>query len=217
MGQKVHPNGFRLGITKNWSSSWYKDFRDYHLYLKEDYNIRKFLDKELSKASVSDLQIERMVNKLCLTIFTAKPGVIIGKKGGGVELIKSSLQKMTNNEVVINIVENRRPEINAVLVASNVASQLSKRVSFRKALKRAIQGAMRMGAQGIKISCSGRLGGAEIARTEWYKEGRIPLHTIKANIDYGFSEAKTTYGILGIKVWIYTGDATGNFLSNINN
>jgi small subunit ribosomal protein S3 len=210
MAQKVNPIGIRIGVSDNstWSSRWYAD-RGYAALLKEDFEIRDFVKKRLSQAAVSKIEIERIVKKVIVTIHTAKPGVVIGKKGGDIEDIKKSLAKISSSEVSINIVEVRKPDIDSVLVAENVAMQLQKRVSFRRAMKRAIQSALKMGAKGIRINCSGRLGGAEIARMEWYREGRVPLHTLRAIIDYGTAEAHTTYGVIGVKVWIYKGEAAG--------
>jgi small subunit ribosomal protein S3 len=205
MGQKVNPIGLRLGINKSWDSRWFagKDFAD---KLHEDLKIRKFIKQQLANAGVSSVLIERPAKKAIITINTAKPGVVIGKKGADIEKIKSSLAKITGSEVVLNIVEVRKPEIDSTLVAEGIAQQLERRVAFRRAMKRAVQSAMRLGAQGIRINCSGRLGGAEIARMEWYREGRVPLHTLRADIDYGVASAHTTYGVIGIKVWIFKGE-----------
>lgn len=206
MGQKVHPIGFRLGINKGWNSNWFAK-REYQAFLHEDIIIRKYLKKRLYHASISKVSIERVGAKIKINIHTAKPGIIIGKKGMEVDRLKSDVEKrVSNRQVFINIMEVRRPEIDAQLVAENIALQLVRRVTFRKAMKRSVNTALKVGAQGIKVSCSGRLGGAEIARTEWYRDGRVPLHTIRADIDYGFSEALTTYGIIGVKVWIFNGD-----------
>ena len=205
MGQKVHPVGFRLGIIKTWNSKWFSD-RSYSVLLHEDLNIKKFVKKRLAPAGVSSIEIERAANKLRVNIAAARPGIIIGKKGSEIEKLKVEIQKITDREVYINITEVQRPEVDAQLVAENVCSQLLKRVAFRRAMKRSVSAAMKFGAKGIKISCSGRLGGAEIARTEWYREGRVPLHTLRADIDYGFFEAKTTYGIIGVQVLIYRGE-----------
>lgn len=206
MGQKVHPHGIRLGINKDWSSKWYADSKNYSKYLFEDIQIREYLTKELSSAAVSDIVIERPARNAKIIITSARPGVIIGKKGGDIEKLKSHISRMIKMPVHITIQENRKPDLNALLVAENIARQLEKRVMFRRAMKRAIQNTMRAGAEGVKISIGGRLGGAEIARTEWSKEGRIPLHTFRADIDYATSRALTTYGIIGVKVWIYKGE-----------
>ena len=202
MGQKVHPTGFRLGVTKTWSSKWFVE-RDFSKLLQEDIKIRKFLKNRLYHAGVSKIEIERAANKAKINIHTARPGIVIGRKGVEIEALKNELQKLTSREIYISIQEVRRPEIDAQLVAENVALQLIKRVAFRRAMKRSVTSALKLGAQGIKISCAGRLGGAEMARTEWYREGRVPLHTLRADIDYGFAEARTTYGIIGVKVWIF--------------
>ncbi|MCR9215270.1 MAG: 30S ribosomal protein S3 [Proteobacteria bacterium] len=205
MGQKVNPIGLRVGINRTWDSRWYaKD--DYAKLLHEDVRIREFLEKELEQAGVSKIVIERPAKKARVTINSARPGVIIGKKGADIEKLRSTIAKMTKSDVHLNIVEIRKPEIDAKLVAENIGQQLTRRVSYRRAMKRAVQSAMRLGAEGIRINCAGRLGGAEIARTEWYREGRVPLHTLRANIDYGTASALTTYGIIGIKVWIYKGE-----------
>ena len=205
MGQKVNPIGLRLGINRTWDSRWYAD-ANYADLLHEDLNIRNFLRKRLQQAGISRIIIERPAKKARITIHTARPGVVIGKKGADIEKLRTELQKMTDSEVHLNIVEIRKPEIDAVLVAENIASQLERRVAFRRAMKRAVQSAMRLGAQGIRIQCGGRLGGAEIARTEWYREGRVPLHTLRADIDYGESTAFTTYGTCGVKVWVFKGE-----------
>jgi small subunit ribosomal protein S3 len=205
LGQKVHPYGFRLGVNKTWLSKWYSD-KDYSKNLHEDLQIRNYIKNSLKFAGVSSVEIERAVNRVKVNIYTARPGVIIGKKGQGIDSLKKDVQKITSNEVVLNIVEVKRPETNAQLVAENVTLQLEKRVAFRRAMKRALFNAKKFGAKGIKIKCSGRLGGAEIARSEWYVEGSVPLHTLRADIDYGFAEAKTVYGIIGLKVWVYKGD-----------
>jgi len=205
MGQKVNPIGLRLGINRTWDSRWYAD-ANYADLLHEDLNIRNFLRKRLQQAGISRIIIERPAKKARITIHTARPGVVIGKKGADIEKLRTELQKMTDSEVHLNIVEIRKPEIDAVLVAENIASQLERRVAFRRAMKRAVQSAMRLGAQGIRIQCGGRLGGAEIARTEWYREGRVPLHTLRADIDYGESTALTTYGTCGVKVWVFKGE-----------
>ena len=204
MGQKVNPNGLRLGINKTWSSRWYAK-NDYLKLLQEDFKIKKFVKNKLATASISNLIIERAAKKLRLTIFSSKPGIIIGKKGSDIEILKNALTKMTKLEVFIDIKEIRKPEVEAKLVAENIASQLEKRISFRRAMKKAVQSSMRLGAKGVKVVCSGRLGGAEIARTEKYHEGSVPLHTLRNDIDYATAEAETTYGICGIKVWINKG------------
>ncbi|MEO5366266.1 MAG: 30S ribosomal protein S3 [Magnetococcus sp. WYHC-3] len=205
MGQKVHPVGFRLGITKTWDTRWYAD-KEYASLLLEDVKLRDWLRKRLVHASVAKVVIERPAKKARINIHTARPGIIIGKKGADIEKLKDDLRKLTNSEVQLNIVEVRKPEADAQLVSENVAQQLVRRVAFRRAMKRAVTSAMRLGAEGIRINCSGRLGGGEIARTEWYREGRVPLHTLRADIDYGFSEALTTYGIIGVKVWVFKGE-----------
>lgn len=205
MGQKVHPNGIRLGITTDWNSKWYAK-NDYAKQLNQDIDLRKFVEKELKQAAVSKIQIDRPAKNARVTIHSARPGVIIGKKGGGIEALRDKMSKMLGIPVHVNISEIRKPELDAKLVGESVAQQLEHRVMFRRAMKRAVSAAMRSGAQGIKISVGGRLGGAEIARSEWYREGRVPLHTFKADIDYGTAEANTTYGIIGIKVWIFKGE-----------
>lgn len=206
MGQKVNPNGIRLGITKTWTSKWYANKKDYADYLNADMQVRKYLMKKLKGASVSCIQIERPARNARVSIHSARPGVIIGKKGGDVEVLRKELTRIMKVPVHITIQEVRKPELDARLVAENVAQQLERRVMFRRAMKRAIQSTMRAGAEGIKISLSGRLAGAEIARTEWSREGRVPLHTFRADIDYGTAEALTTYGIIGVKVWIFKGE-----------
>ncbi|MBI4621210.1 MAG: 30S ribosomal protein S3 [Desulfobacterales bacterium] len=205
MGQKVHPIGFRLGITRTWNSKWFaeKDFSD---LLQEDIRIRRFIKSKLYHAGISRIEIERATNKAKINIYTVRPGIVIGRKGIEIESLKNELNKLTSKEIYINIQEVRKPEIDAQLVAENTALQLVKRVAFRRAMKRSVTTALRLGAQGIKISCAGRLGGAEMARREWYREGRVPLHTLRADIDYGFAEARTTYGIIGVKVWIFKGE-----------
>ncbi|MGD0584373.1 MAG: 30S ribosomal protein S3 [Oryzomonas sp.] len=205
MGQKVNPIGFRLGVVKTWDSKWYAE-ADYAKLLHEDLAIRKFLKKRLYSSGVSKIEIERAANKTKINIHTARPGLIIGKKGSEVETIKKDLAKLTSKEVFINIHEVRKPELDAQLVAENVALQLERRIAFRRAMKKSVTSALKFGAKGIRITCSGRLGGAEMSRTEWYREGRVPLHTLRADIDYGFAEAKTTYGIIGIKVLIFKGE-----------
>ena len=205
MGQKVNPIGLRLGINRTWDSRWYAD-ADYADLLHEDLRIREFLRKRLQQAGISRVIIERPAKKARITIHTARPGVVIGKKGADIERLRTDLQKMTGSEVHLNIVEIRKPEIDATLVAENIANQLERRVAFRRAMKRAVQSAMRLGAQGIRIQCGGRLGGAEIARTEWYREGRVPLHTLRADVDYGEATGRTTYGSCGVKVWVFKGE-----------
>lgn len=205
MGQKVNPIGLRVGINRTWDSRWFAD-GDYAQLLHEDLRLKKYLHKRLAQAGVSRVVIERPAKKARVTIHSARPGVVIGKKGADIEKLRSDLAKMTGGEVHLNIVEIRKPEIDAKLVAENIAQQLERRVAFRRAMKRAVQSAMRLGAQGIRITCSGRLGGAEIARTEWYREGRVPLHTLRADIDYGEGTAKTTYGTCGVKVWVFKGE-----------
>ena len=206
MGQKVNPIGLRLGIVKTWESRWFAE-KNYANYILEDYKIRKFLKKKLYHAGISKIEIERSSKRIRLRIFTARPGIVIGKKGAEISLLKKELEKkMISQEVLIDIQEVRKPEVDAQLVAENVALQIERRVAFRRAMKRGVTSAMRFGALGVKIICSGRLGGAEMARTEWYREGRVPLHTLRADIDYGFIEAKTTYGIVGVKVFIFKGE-----------
>jgi small subunit ribosomal protein S3 len=206
MGQKIHPTGFRLPVTKNWSSRWYANSNSFAKMLNEDIEVRAFLKKKLVGAAVSRIVIERPAKNAKVTIYSARPGVVIGKKGEDIEQLKLALQKILNVPVHVNIEEVRKPEIDAQIIADSITAQLEKRVMFRRAMKRAMQNAMRLGAQGIKIMSSGRLNGIEIARTEWYREGRVPLHTLRADIDYATSEAKTTYGIIGVKVWVYKGD-----------
>ncbi len=206
MGQKINPIGFRLGINRTWDSRWYADQGEYGDLLHEDMKIREYLIKELKQAGVSKVVIERPHKKCRVSIHTARPGLIIGKKGADIEKLRKKLSDMTNSETHLNIIEIRKPEIDATLVAQSIAQQLERRVAFRRAMKRAVQSAMRLGALGIKITSAGRLGGAEIARTEWYREGRVPLHTLRADIDYGVAEALTAYGICGIKVWIFKGE-----------
>ncbi|MBD1391447.1 30S ribosomal protein S3 [Neiella sp. HB171785] len=209
MGQKVHPNGIRLGIVKPWNSTWYAGKKEYSANLHSDHLVRQFLNKELKNASVSRIEIERPAKSIRVTIHTARPGVVIGKKGEDVEKLRLQVAKLAGSPAQINISEVRKPELDAKLVGDSIASQLERRVMFRRAMKRAVQNAMRLGAKGIKVEVSGRLGGAEIARTEWYREGRVPLHTLRADIDYATSEALTTYGIIGIKVWIFKGEILG--------
>ncbi len=205
MGQKVNPIGLRLGIVKTWESKWYAG-KKYAEFILEDYNIRKFVKEKLYHAGISNIEIERSSNRVKLRIHTSRPGIVIGKKGSEIAQLKKELEKTVSHEVHIDIQEVRKPEINAQLVAENVALQIVRRVAFRRAMKRSVSSAMRFGAKGIKIICAGRLGGAEMARTEWYKEGRIPLHTLRADIDYGVTVAKTTYGIIGVKVFIFHGE-----------
>lgn len=205
MGQKVNPNSLRLGIIRNWNSCWYSK-KDYAKLLRQDHELREFLNSRLSQSGVSKISVERMAKKIVVTIHTAKPGVVIGKKGNGIEKLRADLIKVVGSDVALNIVEIRKPEIDAKLVADSIASQIEKRVGFRKAVKRAMQSALRAGGLGIRVNCSGRLGGAEIARMEWYREGQVPLHTLRADIDYGFVTAHTTYGAIGVKVWIYRGE-----------
>ncbi len=205
MGQKVNPIGLRLGIVKTWESRWYAG-KNYASYILEDHNLRKFIKERLYHAGISRIEIERSAKRVRLRIFTARPGIVIGKKGAEIELLKRDIEKMVSQEILIDIQEVRKPEIDAQLVAENVALQIVRRVAFRRAMKRAVSSAMRFGAQGIKIISSGRLGGAEMARTEWYREGRVPLHTLRADIDYGITQAKTTYGVVGIKVFIFKGE-----------
>ncbi|MDX9785342.1 MAG: 30S ribosomal protein S3 [Desulfobacterales bacterium] len=205
MGQKVNPIGMRLGIVKTWESRWYSD-KNYSDYILEDFNIRKFLKEKLYHAGVSRIEIERSAKRIRLRIFTARPGIVIGKKGSEIEQLKKDIEKTITQEVSIDIQEVRKPEVDAQLMAESVAMQITRRVAFRRAMKRGVTSAMRFGAQGVKIICAGRLGGAEMARTEWYKEGRVPLHTLRADIDYGFTEARTTYGIIGVKVFIFKGE-----------
>ena len=205
MGQKTNPIGLRLGIIKSWESRWFSE-KNYSELLQEDINLRRFLMKRLSSAGISKIVIERPAKLANITLYTSRPGVIIGKKGSDIEKLKKSVTKMVSGDVNINIVEIKKPELDSQLVADNIAQQLEKRIAFRRAMKRAVQSAMRLGAEGIRVNCSGRLGGAEIARTEWYREGRVPLHTLRADVDYGVSRANTTYGICGIKVWIFKGE-----------
>lgn len=205
MGQKVHPIGFRLGIIKTWESRWYAK-KNYAALLHEDIKVRKIVKERLTHAGVSKIEIERAGQKAKINIHTARPGIIIGKKGAEVDKLKKDLEAMTGKQMYINIQEIRRPELEAQLVAENIALQLERRIAFRRAMKKSVTSALRLGAQGIKITCAGRLAGAEIARTEWYREGRVPLHTLRADIQYGFAEAKTTMGQIGVKVWIYKGD-----------
>lgn len=206
MGQKSNPIGLRLGINRTWDSRWYAEAGEYGKLLHEDLKIRKYIQKELQAASVSKIVIERPHKKCRVTIHAARPGIIIGKKGADIEKLRKKVGEFTDSEVHINIVEVRKPEIDATIVAQSIAQQLERRIAFRRAMKRAVQSAMRLGAEGIRINCGGRLGGAEIARMEWYREGRVPLHTLRADIDYGTAEASTAYGICGVKVWIFKGE-----------
>lgn len=208
MGQKVNPIGLRLGIVKTWDSRWYAG-KKYADYILEDHKIRKFFKEKMFHAGISKIEIERSSKRVRLRIFTSRPGIVIGKKGAEIAQLKKELEKMVTSEVMIDIQEVRKPEIDAQLVAENIALQIERRVAFRRAMKRGMQSAMRFGAEGIKVICSGRLGGAEMARTEQYREGRVPLHTLRADIDYGFTEAKTTYGIIGVKVFIFKGEILG--------
>ncbi len=205
MGQKTHPIGLRLGIVKTWSSKWYAD-RDYARFLHEDIKIRQHIKTKLFQAGISKIEIERAAKKIRVSIHTARPGMIIGKKGAEIDTLKNEIMKITNSEVILNIVDIRKPGLDAQLVAENIALQLEKRISYKRAMKRAILTALKFGAKGVKVACSGRLAGAEIARYEWYREGRVPLHTLRANIDYGAVTAHTVYGTIGVKVWIYKGD-----------
>ena len=206
MGQKVNPIGLRLGVNRTWDSRWFADGQDYGRLLHEDIKIRRQLKKRLYQAGVSRIIIERPHKKCRVTIYAARPGVVIGKKGADIEKLRKDISAMTEGEVHLNIVEVRKPETDAQLIAENIAQQLERRIAFRRAMKRAMQSAMRLGAKGVRINVSGRLGGAEIARMEWYREGRVPLHTLRADIDYGLAEAETTYGVIGIKVWIFKGE-----------
>ncbi len=205
MGQKTHPRIFRIGVIETWDSIWYAD-RDYARLLHEDFKIKKFLKKRLFHAGISKIEIERATNKAKINIHTARPGIVIGKKGAEIEKLKEELSRLTGGELYINIHEVRRPDLDAQLVAENVALQLQRRVAFRRAMKESVSRALRMGAQGIRVQCSGRLGGAEIARTNWYREGRVPLHTLRADVNYGLAESHTTYGVIGVKVWIFRGE-----------
>ena len=210
MGQKVNPTGLRLGINRTWDSRWYAGKKEYGKLLQEDIKIREYLSDKLKAAGVSRIVIERPHKKCRVTIHSARPGVVIGKKGADIEKLKSDVQKFTTDEVHLNIVEIRKPEVDAKLVAENIAQQLERRVAFRRAMKRAVQSALRLGAEGIRITCAGRLGGAEIARTEWYREGRVPLHTLRGNVDYAEATAHTAYGVCGVKVWIFKGEILGH-------
>lgn len=206
MGQKIHPIGFRLSVNRNWSSRWFANSKNYSSLLYEDIKVRNFLKQKLAHAALSKIVIERPAKNARITLYSAKPGVVIGKKGEDIEALRRKLSSMMSVPVTLNIEEVRKPEVDAQIIADSIANQIEKRIMFRRAMKRAMQSAMRFGAQGIKIMSSGRLNGVEIARTEWYREGRVPLHTLRADIDYGFAEAKTTYGVIGIKVWVYKGE-----------
>lgn len=206
MGQKTHPKGFRLGITKTWDSLWFAQGAEYAKNIHEDSFFRSFLKEKLQHTGVSKIEIERAADKVKITIWTSRPGLVIGKKGAGIDALRLDLQRQTNKELVINIQEVRKAEADAQLVAENVAMQLERRVAFRRAMKKAVQSALKMGAEGIKIMCAGRLAGSEMARCEWYREGRVPLHTLRADLDYGFAEANTTYGKIGVKTWVYKGE-----------
>ena len=205
MGQKVHPVGFRLGVIKTWDSKWF-EHKNYAQWLHEDIKIREFVKKSLGHAGVSRVEIERAANKVKVNVHTARPGIVIGKRGAGIETVKKDLQKFTKNEVFLNIVEVRKAETNAQLVAENIATQLERRIAFRRAMKKALQTAMKFGAKGVRIRCAGRLAGAEMGRVETYREGRVPLHTLRADVDFGLAEARTTYGTIGVKVWIFKGE-----------
>jgi small subunit ribosomal protein S3 len=205
MGQKFHPIGFRLGIIRSWDSKWYEE-KNYARWLHEDIKLREFVKEKLGQAGISRIEIERAANKVKINVHTARPGIVIGKRGAGIETIKKDLQALTDNEVYLNVVEVRKAETDAQLVAENIATQLERRIAFRRAMKKSVQTALKFGAKGIRVACAGRLGGAEMARYEWYREGRVPLHTLRADIDYGFAEAKTTYGKIGCKVWIMRGE-----------
>lgn len=213
MGQKTHPIGFRLGVIKTWSSKWYEE-KNYSKWLHEDIKLKRYIKKKLQHAGVSYIDVERAATKCKINIYTARPGIVIGKRGAGVEQLKGDIQKLTSNEVFLNIVEVRKAETNAQLVAENIATQLERRIAFRRAMKKAVQTAMKFGAKGIRVNCGGRLGGAEMGRREWYREGRVPLHTLRADIDYGFTEAKTTHGIIGVKCWIFHGEVLPQRNSN---
>jgi len=209
MGQKVHPTGFRLGIIKDWTSTWYADSKDYAGYLHTDMEVRTFLRKKLASASVSRIQIERPANNAKVIIHTARPGIVIGKKGEDIERLRAEITKIMGVPATVSVEEIRKPELDAYLVAESVAQQIERRIMFRRAMKRAVTNTMRLGALGMKINLSGRLNGAEIARSEWYREGRVPLHTLRADIDYGTAESNTTYGVIGVKVWIFKGEILG--------
>lgn len=208
MGQKVHPIGFRVGVTRSWDSLWFAE-KNYGEQLLDDIRLREYVKKRLHHAGVSRIVIERPAGKVKVTVHTARPGVVIGKKGADIESLRLDLKRAINEDVQVYIVEVRRPEAEAQLVAENIAFQLERRVAFRRAMKRAVQGTLRMGAKGVRVNCGGRLGGNEIARSEWYREGRVPLHTLRADVDYGFAEARTTYGVIGVKVWVFKGEKIG--------
>lgn len=205
MGQKVHPVGFRIGVVRSWESKWYEE-KNYAKWLHEDIKIREFVKEKLGQAGISRIEIERAANKVKVNVHTARPGIVIGKRGAGIETIKKDLQALTDNEIFLNVIEVRKAETDAQLVAENIATQLERRIAFRRAMKKAVQTALKFGAKGIRVATAGRLGGSEMARYEWYREGRVPLHTLRADIDYGFAEAKTTYGKIGVKVWIMRGE-----------
>ncbi|HET6613604.1 MAG TPA: 30S ribosomal protein S3 [Kofleriaceae bacterium] len=205
MGQKTHPIGFRLGIIKSWSSKWYEE-KNYAKWLHEDIKLKAFIKKKLSHAGVSYIDVERAANKCKINIYSARPGIVIGKRGAGVETLKKEVQRLTDNEVFLNIVEVRKAETNAQLVAENIATQLERRIAFRRAMKKAVQTAMKFGSKGIRVASAGRLGGTEMSRREWYREGRVPLHTLRADIQYGFAEAKASYGTIGVKCWMFHGE-----------
>jgi small subunit ribosomal protein S3 len=205
MGQKVHPIGFRLGVIRSWESKWYEE-KNYAQWLHEDIKIREFVKEKLGQAGISRIEIERAANKIKVNVHTARPGIVIGKRGAGIETVKKDLQALTKSEVYLNVVEVRKAETDAQLVSENIAQQLERRIAFRRAMKKAVQTALKFGAKGIRVACAGRLGGSEMARYEWYREGRVPLHTLRADIDYGFAEARTTYGKIGVKVWIMRGE-----------
>lgn len=206
MGQKTHPKGFRLGVIRGWDSKWYEEKKAYAKWLHEDIKLRAFVKQKLHSAGISRIEIERAASKVKLSIYTPRPGIVIGKKGAGIEGLKRDLQRLSESEIFVNIHEVRKAEIDAQLVAENVAMQLERRVAFRRAMKKAVQTALKFGGKGIRIACAGRLGGGDMARHEWYRDGRVPLHTLRADIDYGFAEARTTYGIIGVKCWIFKGE-----------
>lgn len=205
MGQKVHPHGFRLGVTRTWDSRWFSQ-REYGTFLIEDLKLRQFVKKKLAQASVSKMEIERAAGKIRMIIHTARPGVVIGPKGAEIEKLRRQILRVTNKDVIVDVKEIRKPEVDAQLVAENLAQQLERRIAFRRAMKKSVSSALKSGAKGIRIATAGRLGGAEMARREWYREGRVPLHTLRADIDYGFARASTTYGVIGVKVWIFKGE-----------
>ncbi len=205
MGQKIHPKGFRLGVIRPWESKWYEE-KNYSAWLHEDIALRDYIEKKHGTTGISKVEIERMAKKVIITIHTVKPGVVIGRHGTGIENLKVELQRITDSEIFLNIQEVRKAELDAKLVAESIATQLERRVSFRRAMKKAVQTAMKFGAKGIRVNCAGRLGGAEMSRREWYREGRVPLHTLRADIDYGLAESKTTFGVIGVKVWIFKGE-----------